>query len=234
MGNLWKEIIMTTEIRTCSKCSKEIEFGMAYEFIAGMCGPCFTWNKMRQDDEGSKKEALDKRMDKWPEICPKTYRDNDTNLIDDNAFKKVTGYRLSPRGVLCMGDSRSGKTTTCWRLIETLYVLHGIGFIALTESEFSQETAKAQRNRNLDKWLHDLCMTKILFLDDIGHVQATRSHLEELYYVVEKRTAWKKPIIATTQFSPNELIERSKGSAGEKTVIAILNRLRSHCEIVNF
>lgn len=221
-------------MKTCEKCQVDDVSEHAFDFNDGLCNPCFTWKRSRDNESGSKKESLEKRMSRWNGLCPQTYRENETTLIDDDSFKKVTSYKLNPRGILCMGDSRTGKTTTCWRLLETLYVLHGIGFKALTESEFSQETAKAQRNRNLDGWLKELCNCKILFLDDIGHVQATKSHLEELYYVVEKRTAWKKPIIATTQFSANELMERARGSAGEKTVIAILNRLKAHCQIINF
>lgn len=221
-------------MKTCEKCGVDDVSQHAYEFNYGLCNPCYSFKRLNEDIAISKKATLEKRMSRWLELCPQTYRENETSMIDDSAFKKVTSYKLNPRGILCMGDSRMGKTTTCWRLLETLYVLHGIGFKALTESEFSQETAKAQRNRNLDGWLKDLCNCKILFLDDIGHVQATRSHLEELYYVVEKRTAWKKPIIATTQFSANELMERARGSSGEKTVIAILNRLKSHCDIISF
>lgn len=221
-------------MKTCDKCSRDDVSPHAYEYNEGLCNPCFTWKRHNEDIEDKKKEALNVRIDRWNKLCPETYRQNDTTLIDDDSFKKVTDYRIKPRGILCMGDSRTGKTTTCWRLLETLYVLHGIDFKALTESEFNQETSKAQRNRNLDSWLKELCKCKILFLDDIGHVQATRGHLEELYYVVENRTAWKRPIICTTQFSANELMERARGSAGEKTVIAILNRLKAHCQIINF
>lgn len=223
-----------TIIGVCGNCSREIEGGLGYEFIHGLCGPCYTWKRAKESADERKKESLEKRIVKWNELCPTTYRENPVDLIDEASFKKVTEYRLSTRGILCMGDSRTGKTTTCWRLLETLYVLHGIGFRAMTESEFSQETAKAQRNRNLDSLLNELCSCKILFLDDIGHVQATKSHLDELYYVIEKRTAWKKPIIATTQFSANELMERARASSGEKTIMAILNRLKAHCEIINF
>lgn len=221
-------------MKTCEKCNRDDVSEKAFKWNTGLCDPCFTWKRHNEDIAETKRGTMETRIERWNLLCPQTYRENDTTLIDDAAFKKVTEYKLNPRGILCMGDSRTGKTTTCWKLLETLYVLRGIDFKALTESEFSQETAKAQRNRNLDGWLKDLCNCKILFLDDIGHVQATKSHLEELYYIVEKRTAWKKPIIATTQFSANELMERAKGSSGEKTVIAILNRLKAHCEIINF
>lgn len=217
-------------MKTCEKCERIDVSEHAFEWNKGLCDPCYTWKRHHEDIDLEKKSDLQTRMSRWLELCPQTYRDNETGMIDENAFKKVTSYKLSPRGILCMGDSRMGKTTSCWRLLETLYVLHGINFKAITEVEFAQECEGYSKEKK--HFLNELINCKILFLDDIGHASSTRSHLQDLSYVIEKRTQWKKPIICTTQFSANELMERARG--GEKTIVAILNRLKTHCEIVNF
>jgi DNA replication protein DnaC len=216
--------------RICSKCGRIVERGMGYEWIEEMCGPCFSRKRYNDEAADRKKLDLDERMKRWEELCPQTYRENDTVVIDQMAFQRVTTYRLQPRGILCMGDSRTGKTTSCWHLLETLYVLHGIDFRAITEVEFAQECSGF--NREKAGLLKELINCKILFLDDIGHAQSSRGHLQDLSYVIEKRTQWKKPIIATTQFTPAELVDRAAGS--KKTMISILNRLRPHCEVVEF
>jgi DNA replication protein DnaC len=222
----------TLEARICSRCQREVDRGLGYEFLQGMCGPCYSWNRMKLDEEGDKKGNLQIRMERWLELCPQTYRENDTGMIDQAAFQKVTGYRLNPRGILCMGDSRMGKTTSCWRLLETLYVLHGINFKAITEVEFAQDCSGYSKKK--DGLLMEMISCKILFLDDLGHATSSSSHLQDLSYVIEKRTQWKKPIIATTQFSPSELIERASAMHRGKTVISILNRLKAHCEVIQF
>lgn len=221
------------DLINCPKCSQETTQA-ALDWNGNICNPCYSWQRLDEDKAGSVKLALEARMSRFAFLCPAQYRDNDTEVILRSCFDQVLDYKFSPRGLLCMGDSQRGKTTSCWRLLEKLYILQSIQFEAMSEPEFSQQAARHMRTRSLDAWLDKLCAAQVLFLDDIGHSATTAKHLEDLYYVVEKRTSWKRPIIATTQFTSDELAGRAKNSGGEKTVVAILNRLKASCEVVVF
>ncbi len=109
----------------------------------------------------------------------------------------------------------------------------GIRFEAMSETEFSIRCSKHNRDRTLHEFLERLTRVPVLFLDDIGHSATTSKNLEELYHVIETRTSHKRPIIATTQFTASELVEKS-ADRHEKTIWAIVNRLREFCEIIPF
>lgn len=194
-----------------------------------ICGDKF----IKEQEEIKQGNSKAQRLTKWLFLCPVQYRENKIDLIDQEHLLKVFDWKFGETGMMCTGESQRGKTTSCWRLLERLYLKEGIPFTAMTEPEFSIQAQRHGRTRTFDEWIDKLCNTKILFLDDIGHSATTSKHLEDLYYVVEKRTSWKKPIISTTQFSQNEFESRAYGSAS-KTVTAIINRLRKSSEIVNF
>lgn len=223
-------MITTIEIK-CQKCGREVG-EQTHEFNNGLCDPCFSMKRLGEQKDPAK-ELLAKRLERWAEICPSQYVENDTSTISGQAFNQVMAYKPRKRGLLCVGDSKRGKTTACWRLLEKIYTIDGIRFVGVTEPEFAQVTAKKSRLRCVDEWLLECCQVPLFFIDDIGHAASSSKHLEELYHVIEKRTAWQKPILATTQFTPRELTSKNY-SGTAKTVIAILNRLIVSSEVVQF
>ena len=219
--------------RICVQCKKSYD-AIAYNrkvITTGRCVPCSERHVQNMKNSDS---VLDARMHAWRSMCPPKYLDNDTSKIDSESFNQVLGYKLSSRGLICLGASRRGKTTSCWRLLEKLWTFQGLKFMAMTEPEFSQLIAKNSRLKNLDTFLEDMCKVQLLFLDDIGHCATTTKHLEELYFVAEKRTAYKRPIISTTQFTSEEMTDKAHYAGGTKTVMAILNRLKDACDVVIF
>lgn len=202
------------------------------EWNSGLCDPCYTMKRHEEDQREKSKTHLELRMERWEKICPEVYRNNSLDFMDENKFKRVTSWKFNPNGIICMGDSRKGKTTSCWHLLHKLFVLEARTFVAISEPEFAITREKQTRLGGLDAWLKMCIAADIFFIDDIGHAASTSRHMEELYHIVEKRTSWKKPIIATTQFSPNEI--QAKAARNEKTAIAILNRMFSFCDIIEF
>lgn len=202
------------------------------DYWGGICDRCHSFRKLRQDERRGDEADKKIREARWLELCPEQYRLNDEEKIERNAFEQVVKWRLNPHGLICMGDSQLGKSTSCWRLLEILYIHHAIPFIAITEAEFSQKLSRTYRDSSGATWLNQLCSVPLLFFDDIGHAASTSRHLEDLFFVVERRTAWRKPIIATTQFRSDEFITRA--GPGMKTIKAILNRLNRACTVVKF
>jgi hypothetical protein len=220
--------------QTCSKCSSPVH-PETYEFNESLCDHCFSFKRLNEvENKDEAKKTLELRLSKWAELCPLKYRDSDCSFMPHGLLDRVMAYKPSKRGLLCLGDSQLGKTTACWKLLEKLHIIDGIKFAALTEPEFSVIASKKSRLRTIDEWLRELCNIPLFFLDDIGHSATTSKHMEELFYVIDQRVSWKRPIIATTQFTSEELIGKAKGTGSEKTALAIINRLRQSCEIVVF
>lgn len=228
----------------CAACNQSfdnekeiIRLGDSILFQPKLCPSCREKEHHAKRSNGNpskEKKTLMERYAHFRKLCPAQYLENDIANIQQEAWEKVLAWKQGVRGLLCCGVSQRGKSTTCWRLLEKLYVDNDVKFEALTEAEFGQRTADANASRIMREWVQHLAEVPVLFLDDIGHAAATTKYLQELYLVIEKRTAWQKPIIATTQFDTGELEGKTQGAASVKTVQAILNRLKAHCEMVEF
>lgn len=217
----------------CTKCNSQV-CEMNYQFNSGLCDSCFTKSKLKLYSKSIENSSMESRTKKWDDICPDLYRNCSTDFIDQSNFKIVTTWMYGSNGLMLSGSSRTGKTTSCWHLLFKLYVLQAKSFFAVSEPEFSILREKNVRSYSVDGFLNKCLNCDIFFLDDIGHAATTAKHMEELYYIIEKRTSWKKPILCTTQYSENEIEERSGRSGTSKTAMAILNRLKCFCKIINY
>lgn len=221
----------TEEWIECCKCHRSIKQSVSI-FNNGLCNRCASLAASEKEFSSTEaKKALEARQMKWLSICPERYRNAPTDQFNIDCINDVMSYKMGSRGILCFGESGKGKTTLCWKLLEKLFLFQGVRMECMTEAEFSQNCSKTGI-QNLHNYLEYLCLVPMLFIDDIGHSASTARHLEDLYYVVEKRTAWRKPILATTQFTSSEMQERAKG--GAKTITAIVNRLKGSCKIIQF
>lgn len=167
------------------------------------------------------------RSEKFMNLCPQIYRESDPTRLPAAQLRMILSYEVGERGLLCIGDSRKGKTRSAWALMRKL-VMQGYAIEAMTEVEYS---IKLKMFRSIDEFRARLCAAPVFFLDDLGHVGAGQRHLEELYHIVEYRTSHQKPIICTTQFTGEEMGERS---GRNKTMAAIVNRLREFCDVIDF
>lgn len=213
----------------CNRCRQPYDHQLIVaEDNVGLCSRCHTMNRMERD-QGTQNDAILEAS--FRELCPAIYQETDAKLLPAHSFAQIQAYAFNSKGLLCMGESGIGKTRCCWQLLHRLH-LDGVQIIALTETQFAQECSRL-RTGDLNQWLNRLCFVQLLFLDDIGHVAASNSHLQSLYHVVEQRTSWKRPIIATTQFSGTELKAKTYNHAA-KNVDAIVRRLREFSTIIDF
>lgn len=223
----------------CSQCSNLTSSFHADNF-SGLCGNCYSEKRKvenKEDEESAKrmsKESMNLRMERWEILCPDLYRKSPTDFIDPVKFRDIVSYKTGPIGLMIVGPSRVGKTTSVWNLLHKLYVLEGKTFKAISEPEFTIERDKYSRNGNLETFLNTCIRSDIFFLDDLGHAATNARNLEELYHVIEKRTSWKKPIIVTSQFTRDELSNKGNKTGSYKTALAIMNRISSFCRFVQF
>ena len=227
------------DTRPCTTCGGLTSL-FHYEGFYGLCGACYGQRRHEENladkstIDGKNKQSMELRMGKWNELCPELYRNADTSFIDQLQFVRITKWKYGQKGLVISGRSRVGKTTSVWHLLHKLYVLEGRSFKAISEPEFCIERDKNSRQGTLDAFLNQCIHSDVFFLDDVGHAATNSRNMEELYHVIAKRTDWKKPIIVTTQFTPDELQERGSKSGSAKTAVAILNRISNFCYPVAF
>lgn len=80
---------------------------------------------------------------------------------------------------------------------------------------------------NRDDYINDLNNYDLLILDDFGVQRSTEYANEIVYEVIDNRYKLRKPLILTTNFSPEQLKEKSKYKIEEQRVI---DRVLSMCK----
>jgi len=108
--------------------------------------------------------------------------------------------------------------------VDTFAVVTGSEFtkLVLRSQNFSDETGSTSD-------LNFLHRVGFLVLDDLGTGRLTDTVLEELYGLIEYRTREAFPILFSSNFVGNELVERA---ANPKAMAAILRRLVEFCDVV--
>ena len=69
----------------------------------------------------------------------------------------------------------------------------------------------------------------MIIIDDLGTEKISQWALEKLYTIIENRNENKLPIIITTKFDKQGLIERFSQSKDEQLVDAIISKLYQMC-----
>lgn len=223
-------------VKECSDCFKEY-VALVYNSKLFTTGRCMSCSEIycEKEKEAEIKQLEQKRLQNFFGICPLKYQYFKKELLPNQiSFDRIIGWVPNERGLLMTGDSQKGKTRSAWRLLKRLYVIESVSFKAITELQFSHEVAKFGKSETLQGWLNALCHTKVLFIDDLGKCVMTERVVAELFYILEERMSNNRPIIATMQLSAQEFVDKISKKAGQDMAEAIINRLKSNCEIVNF
>ena len=85
------------------------------------------------------------------------------------------------------------------------------------------------KDENLDDLMCQLKTVDMLILDDLGTEYTTDWAITQLYLIINNRYNANKPIIATTNYSPEELSRKFKETTTGKRIIS---RLKHMCEPV--
>lgn len=228
--------VMETD-RICETCEKTY-IALAYKgklWTTGNCIPCSDIIMAMNKDE-EVRGSLDKRKQNFVNLCPESYRSFKKEMLPKpGCYDSVLEWDYASRkGLILVGDSGMGKTRCAWQLMKRLYVLEWINFMAITELQFSHEVATFGKSESLSSWIKNICECKVLFIDDLGKSVMTERVTSELFYVLEERTKHKRPTIITMQIEAGNLYQKFSSRSGKEIAEAILNRLKAHCEIINF
>ncbi len=192
------------------------------------CAACI--EKKEQEKREAARKARDARIDAaWERICPPLYRDTQEDRLPTDKFEQVMAWEYGPKGLLLIGESGLGKTRCAYRLLHRL--LHEDRTIrAFDATQFGYECAHHFGVGTGARWISGLCAADVVFLDDLAKVKMTERVEAELFGLVERRAAFLRPIIITTNYTGAVLMRKMSEGTGP----ALTRRLREFCGVINF
>ena len=209
----------------------------AFRGTDGHCESCLAqveYEEKCAEAEREKARAREHRAQEWEKICPATYRKTVEDLLPKQTSKQrgiVMGWRMNPRGLLIPGPSGTGKTRTVWQLMRRLRVEEGLQVRIFDCVSFQHECNRhAMDSETFEHWAKQIVEVDVLFFDDLGKFRLSDRVESELFAVVERRCAWERPIIATTNDTDASLKARMSEDRGEP----LIRRLKEFCQIVAF
>lgn len=182
------------------------------------CESCSQAGKLRLAEED--RLARESRM---AGIVPTEFLHWDEKWGNNDARAKALGkFSLTARrNMVLHGVTGSGKTRIAWELVKQLVQdikpvsWHWLDAFEVSQSGFPKEAKIAE-------WL---------IIDDLGNEQKKGWETKwetELLYIMRKRTEWHKPIIITTQLTPQAFKQRFfNGTAAEAVMRRFSERVDS-------
>jgi len=211
-------------------------------YLSAYCETC-VWT-IRAEESSKAKHASNsinakRRGDFWQKIWggPESlYHSTVFEQLPDRASaEKVGRWKMqNPKGILCHGQTGTGKTRSVYLLLKKLLFEHGIYPEFRKCVQLRHDISKAAMSETpgaRDDLIAKLVNARILFLDDLGQMANTPASEEALLQIVEERTQRGRPIIATTQLTGERFAELFKSKERGQ---AIGRRLTESCYLVPF
>lgn len=227
--------VMETD-QFCDTCGKTYIALTLYGklWTAGNCIPCSEIISSKLNDEETRGSAK-KRLQNFMSMCPEMYQDFKRDLLPiPSLYDEVISWNVGKKGLILIGDSRMGKTRCAWQLMRRIYCLEGFLFEAISELQLSHKVSEFGKSESLKDWIEKLCRVKVLFIDDLGKAVMTERVSSELFYIFEERMKNNRPLVITMQINPENYAQKISNRSGREMADSILNRLKAHCEIINF
>lgn len=212
---------MLAEIRCCPECSE------------------------LRSETFDREEREKKTRSVWQEAIPKTYRETDVKHPDYQA--QMTTHHLAQkwlRGEPTEGAERMlflgliGESGLCKsRIIAQLcrrLVWQGARVTWVNSSRFqwcAQNQFSDEHGQGAKEWLKRYQTTAHLVFDDIGSLKATEAVSDNLYALLEHRTAHGLPVMWTSNETQDEMLVGGKIS--EKARLRSVSRLVGFSNILN-
>lgn len=171
------------------------------------------------------------RINRWTTLCPPLYQDTDPKRLSPTLVSQVMAWRYGPQGLLLTGETGLGKSRLAWMLLRHLYIEEGIKPKAFDCVSFGHECSRRFRGDEADgeEWASGIAEARLVFFDDLGKLKLTERAEMELFGVIERRSANKLPIIATTNDTGDTLAARMTENRGP----AMIRRLREFCQVIH-
>lgn len=144
--------------------------------------------------------------------------------------KQCRALVTAGRGIIATGLSGRFKTTCMLNGAVRWLILNGNYVLMMTGAGFNDKASEAAKACRLEAFKRPLIKADWLYIDDLGH-KMTESGGEALHDILEHRMREGRPVLVTTQFSAEKLVQLFERP---ETGLAVARRLRELCDPVNF
>lgn len=227
----------TPKVFKCKECGGEFPYqpldhptipGGKLDWTPAICEGCTPIFEARRKQEYDAK--LDsERENLWAEICPPLFQRTKDELLPQRQLAEAMAWEYNPKGLLLHGSTGRGKTRIVWRILRKQF-LNGLRFEAMTAGEFSRKSSDSAANGYAEDWAEKLVRVRLLFIDDLGKGKLTERNEADLFDIIDRRIAFERPIIVTTNSVGDELQKRLDPDRGAP----LIRRLREFCDCISF
>ena len=149
-------------------------------------------------------------------------------IAKDYVNKNITSANTN--GLIIMGESGVGKTHLAASIANKLIENDKIVLMGrlTTLLDMIKETFK-DNTKSENEVIELYSNVDMIIIDDLGTEKISNWALEKLYTIIENRNENRLPIIITTRFDKQGLIERFSQSQDEQLVDAIISKLYQMC-----
>ena len=149
-------------------------------------------------------------------------------ISKDYVNKNITSANTN--GLIIMGESGVGKTHLAASIANKLIENDKIVLMGrlTTLLDMIKETFK-DNTKSENELIELYSNVDMIIIDDLGTEKISNWALEKLYTIIENRNENRLPIIITTRFDKQGLIERFSQSQDEQLVDAIISKLYQMC-----
>lgn len=154
------------------------------------------------------------------------------NNVKDYSEKLVNG--IEKKGLILVGNNGVGKThlacSIANKLIENgIPVIYGTLINLLAELRNSYDTENNISEMEIIKLYENV---DLLIIDDLGKEKPSEWGLEKLFTIINSRYENNLPVIITTNYNQNSLLERLSLNGEIETARSIISRLYEMCYLV--
>ena len=164
----------------------------------------------------------------------------ETNNSNKKVFNNLKNYSeklvngIEKKGLILVGNNGVGKThlacSIANKLIENgIPVIYGTLINLLAELRNSYDTDNDISEMEIIKLYENVAL---LIIDDLGKEKPSEWGLEKLFTIINSRYENNLPVIITTNYNQNSLVERLSLNGEIETAKSIISRLYEMCYLV--
>ena len=164
----------------------------------------------------------------------------ETNNSNKKVFNNLKNYSeklvngIEKKGLILVGNNGVGKThlacSIANKLIENgIPVIYGTLINLLAELQNSYDTDNNISEIEIIKLYENV---ELLIIDDLGKEKPSEWGLEKLFTIINSRYENNLPVIITTNYNQNSLVQRLSINGEIETATSIISRLYEMCYLV--
>jgi len=256
LDNINYKEVMHNKLKKCEFCGKELT-PIGLDFLYANISPndikyerCTCSKSQEYWKEKDNQEYEIEKRNHFREIINKIYKQNyverkfqnlnfeNFNINSENeiAVKVSKDYidkcitKIENKGLIITGESGVGKTHLVASIANKLIENDKIVLMGrlTTLLDMIKETFR-DNTKSENELIEIYSNVDMMIIDDLGTEKISQWALEKLYTIIQNRNENGLPIIITTRFDKEGLIERFSQSQDEQLVDAIISKLYQMC-----